>query len=343
MIAESSIYFGGFQFVDQVRQVLDFSPLVCDLAIIVVGWESRSYQLLEHGLVKGRACILVSFDGDGIEESERERFSAQASLHFEGVLKFQCSSPLDAQMVMSDTERLAGFVSGLHPSVCAVDYSSMPKVVTQTLFRQFMIEGVCPRVHWIYSSGLYDDTPVVSDEFNQGAADFFSIRGAEGNGGISSQKVAVLALGADRTLISSFLRSSSYDITHFLDAASTHSPKLAQRIKEQRLWLQAECGIGYQDFLECDAKSVVGTLKILLDLIKRFPEEDGAAVDLFCSGPKSQAIAASALVSSFRNVRLVGRVPHRYLKIDVRPTQEISVTSVTDYTNPLIVHALTRG
>jgi len=340
MSAADHFFFGGFRIDDVIghRGSLEVTP--CDVAIVVVGWESRSSQLLDCGLISGKVCVLVSFDGDGIDDASRRAFTELAHQSFSSVETFQFSSPLIPEQVMSDTERLAEVIRRLQPSVCSVDYSSMPRVVTQTLFRQFMIEGVCPRVHWFYSSGLYDETAIVTDEFNQGASSFFSIRGAEGNGGISSQRVAVLALGADRTLISSFMRQGSYDLMNFLDAASSHSPKLADRIKEQRLWLQSEYGVGGSDFRECDAKSIVGTLRVLDEILQSFPSDEGIAVDVFCSGPKSQAIAASALVSVYGNIRLVGRVPVQYLKVDVRPTEEISITTVTDFTNPLLVRAL---
>lgn len=340
MNTPDSFFFGGFRIEDLIEHRDRLRVTTCDVAIIVVGWESRSSQLLEHDLISGKTCILVSFNDDGIDEATRDTFMKSACKSFEVVEPFSLSSPLNAEQVMTDTESLAEKVRKLQPSVCAVDYSSMPRVVTQTLFRQFMIEGICPRVHWFYSSGLYDKTAIVTDDFNQGARDFFSIRGAEGSGGISSQRVAVLALGADRTLISSFMRQGSYDLWNFLDAASSHSPKLAERIKGQRIWLQSEHGIGISDFRECDAKSVVGTLRLMDQILQDFPPDEGIAVDVFCSGPKSQAIAASALVSVYGNVRLVGRIPVQYLKVDIRPTKEISITTVTDFTNPLLVRAL---
>jgi len=203
-----------------------------------------------------------------------------------------------------------------------------------------MVEGVCPKVNWCYSSGLYDPTPAVDGSFNQGAKEFFSIRGAEGGGGMSNQKIAVLALGADRTLISSFLRNSNYDMMHFLDASSEHSPMLERRIKEQRKWLQVEYGVQESSFTECSASSIVGTLSKLLDIMSNYPTDGGSSIDLFCSGPKSHAISASALVSSSSNVRLMGRIPNEYLRIDVKPTKEVSITTVSDYTNPRIVAAL---
>lgn len=340
MSVSNSIFLGGFKIVDQISPTKDLESLVADVSIVVIGWESRSSQLLEAGFLSGDVCLLLSFKGDAISEAEKIRFHQLASLKFSSVEKVELCCPLEAEAVMSETEELVRKIYHRGPSTCAVDYSSMPRVVTQTFFRQFMVEGVCPKVSWCYSSGLYDSTPAASSNFVQGAKEFFSIRGAEGGGGMSNQKIAVLALGADRSLISSFLRDSNYDMIHFLDAQSEHSPKLEERIKEQRKWLQVEYGVQENSFTECSASSVVGTLSKLLEIMSDYPVDGGSSVDLFCSGPKSHAISASALVNSFSNVRLVGRVPKEYLRIDVKPTKEVSITTVADYTNPIIVGAL---
>lgn len=340
MNVSPSIFLGGFKIIDRISSIEDIESLTTDLAIIVIGWESRSSQLLEAGALSGDVCLLLNFKDDNISEAEKARFHLLASRNFSTVENVELCSPLEAETVMSETEDLVRRIYLRGPTTCSVDYSSMPRVVTQTLFRQFMVEGVCPKVNWCYSSGLYDTTPAASSTFVQGAKEFFSIRGAEGGGGMSNQKIAVLALGADRSLISSFLRDSNYDMTHFLDAESEHSPKLEERIKEQRKWLQIEYGVQENNFTECSASSVVGTLSKLLEIMSDYPTDGGSSVDLFCSGPKSHAISASALVNSFSNVRLVGRVPKEYLRIDVKPTKEVSITTVSDYTNPSIIRAL---
>lgn len=334
------LYFGGFRIDETIGNIEEIQPSIADVAIFVIGWETRSYEALDKKLVSGERCILLSFEGDDIDQSVIDEFEYSAKKLFNTVILKRLCSTTDTEKLMTATEDFASEVSKIEPLVCVVDYSSMPKLVTQTLFRRFMIDGCCPRVMWLYLTGLYDQTPASKADFHQGARKFFTIRGADGAGGISTEKIGVLALGSDRALIHSFLLENSYDYTFFLSASTDYSPQLMQRINEQKIWLQSEHGVSPDEFVECEASTVIGTLKVLDGILSDYDVESGAAIDIFCSGPKSHAIAASALVSSRRNIRLVGRVPENYLRFDVPPSGQISITTVSDFTNPLIAKVL---
>jgi hypothetical protein len=58
-----------------------------------------------------------------------------------------------------------------------------------------------------------------------------------------------------------------------------------------------------------EATTVSETLEVFSEIMKSYPDSEGAAIDLFFCGPKSHAIAAAALVNVHANVRLVGRSP----------------------------------
>jgi hypothetical protein len=334
------IHFGGYSISDSICNYKTLAPLEVDFAIIVIGWESRALLALKHKLLRGNSCFLVRFEGDGISDLNVSKYRHLAAACFRTVEVVQMCSPMKADEIMTAAERLVTRVQDLKAAIGAVDYSSMPRVVTQTLFRQFMVVGVCPKVHWLYWSGQYDGTALVKGECEQDAQSFFTLRGAAGNGGMSFQRVAILALGADRSLIRSFLRQGAYDVYHFLDATSPHSPILSSRIGDQRNWLVSEYNISRGAFVDCDARSIVGTIRSLISIVGDYTEGPGTAIDIFCSGPKSHAVAASALVSSFRNIRLVARTPKRYIRLDVKGSSEVTVTSVTDFTNPRVVSAL---
>ena len=337
---KSELHFGGFRLAENCANLRELVPIRSDTAIVVANWESRSRDLIEAYKIEGQRCIILNFEDSEVEQDDIDQLKADAEKGFETVEVETLCSPLDAEKVMSQSEQLAQKVAEAQPLRCSVDYSSLPKVVTQTLFRHFMLEGLCPIVNWIYLSGQYDGTPAETETYHQGAREFFSIRGAEGKGGISTKRIGVLALGADRPLIDAFLRKHNYDELHFVHAFSEHSPGLMDKIEEQMKWLMVEHGVASTDFAKCEALTVLDAFRAFAEIVEQYPDEGGSTIDLFCSGPKSHAIAASALVTSSSHVRLVGRVPDHYAKFNVVSTGEVSVTTVSDYTNPLIAKAL---
>lgn len=335
-------YFGGFRLREMTGGLSELPSLHADVSIFVVNWESRSKDLLAGGRLSGEICILVQFEDWPGGENYVAELQKLAGQRFANVEVERLASPLNFEQVMSDAEGLARKISKLNPLSCAVDYTSMPKSVVQTLFRQFMVEGLCPIMTWLYLPGRYDDTPVGQDEFHQGATRFFGIRGAEGSGGMSTQRVGIIALGADRPLTDAYLRQASYDEVYFLCATSDKSPEMTRKMQAHKLWLMAEHGAAEESFISCNNLTVIEALKAFDNLLKEAPADMGYSVDLFCSGPKSHGLAASALVTNNEHVRLVARQPSGYARFDVISNGEISVTTVSDFTNPAMARALVR-
>jgi len=341
MIDDAKVYVNGFRIEDKIQLLSDFSKSTFGSMIFVMGWEERAIHLLRSGKVGGEVCYLTEFEESSVSDSTRGEFLKLAGELFSETKLIELGSLKCADAVMTATEQLVSDIKSKDGVDCAVDYSSMPRVVSQTLFRRFMIEGARAKVVWFYVSGAYDQTGLPEHgSMDSGAKEFFTIRGADGLGGMSSKKIALLGLGADRALAAAFLRADNYDTTHLLYASSRHSPKLMAKVLEQKYWLQAEYGMTEDDFEGCDSASVADALRGFRKILSDYPEDSGVAVDLFCCGPKTQTIAAAIVADAHKNVRLVGRVTGEYKKLDVPPTNELSTTVVLDFTNPRIVDSL---
>ncbi|PSK86183.1 hypothetical protein CLV79_106192 [Limimaricola soesokkakensis] len=338
----NEIYLGGHKISDCKLRPPYEQFMQVDAFIAIIGWETRSLNVVSSGSFYGERCYLIRFDGDDLEPHIVEQAHTEAKKHFKRVEILDFPNALDYEEVMTRTEEFTSQIADHGLGTCVVDYTSMPRSITQMIFRKFMVDGFCPYTLWAYSPGLYDQTELVASGLSQGASKFFSIRGALGNGGMASERVAVLALGADRSLVRSFIREHSFDRFHFLDARSSHSPALGGRIDEQRLWLQSDLGILPESFISCDAESVVQTIKVFLEIANGYPAESGVSIELFSSGPKTHSVAAATLLTSFKNIRLVGRRPDRYIRMDVKSAEEIALTTVIDYTNPRVFKELLR-
>lgn len=335
-------YFGGFRLRETSGSLAELPKSRADVSIFVVNWETRSKDLLACGQLTGENCILVRFSDWPGDDAYLAHLADLAKARFEHVEFASLTSPLNFDALMSDSEDLARKICKRGPLSCAVDYTSMPKAMVQTLFRQFMIEGLCPIVTWFYLPGLYDETPVRLEESHQGASQFFAIRGAEGSGGMSTRRVGIVALGADKPLTDAFLRAHNYDETYFVCATSDKSPELSKKMDAHKKWLMIEHGAADSDFINCGALTVIEALNAFDKIVSSAPADQGCSVDLFCSGPKSHGIAASALITNHEHVRLVARQPTSYARFDVKSLGDVSVTTISDFTNPSMGRALTR-
>lgn len=341
--SSSCIVLDGFRVEDKIcdHNALKISHL--DLSIFVIGWEERSISTLMHANVSGKKALLVSFKGDGISESDRQTYFELASQKFDDVVHKEFCNARDVDELRGEIETLVDDIADGKLTEIAVDYSSMPRVMVQTFFRLLMSEGVCPRIHWIYSAGKYDNTEVVDQGFHQGVSgDLFSVHGAYGAGAVSEKRIGIAALGGDQELVAMFLRHENYDDLFFVDAPSMSSPKLQQKIEKQREWLQSEHGIDPVRFSSCSEHKVVEAIKVISKIISSFERYPNTSFDIFCAGPKSHSVAASALISKFENVRLLGRVPGRYARLNVLPTGTCTSTCVSDYTNIRLAGLLVR-
>jgi hypothetical protein len=309
-------------------------------AIFVVGWEDRSITLLKSGVVRGKKCILLRFEDDEIEEQTQSEFERLANKSFESVETVELRSVYKVQELMSDAEKLVSdsFKSN---GLCAVDYSSMPGILTQTLFRRFMINGNCPRVNWLYSIAVYDETPCIEADYHQGLDDFYSVRGAEGVG-LNARKIAILSLGADLALSRRFLARDSYDLVYYVYSDYPGSPALTEKLQTQIDLMMKDPAIENRMIVKSSPNLIIPALSELNDIMSHHPDEN-SSVEIFCNGPKSHALAAATLVSQFNHVRLVGRVPESYKRYNVPASGKFTSTTITDFTNPAIIEILTNS
>lgn len=325
----------GISVVDSVVDAKELCIVEQSVSIFLVGWEARSFQVLKESSVAGRLAVLIRFEDDKIEDDVQFEFEKFAREKFGNVqVKVFCS----ARRVAELKGQLEDFVRELRLAELeqiTVDYSSMPRMILQTLFRLFVTEGVSPRVNWVYSAGLYDGTEVVSKDFHQGIeGPLFSVHGGYGKA-MSEHRVGIVALGADRELVSTFLRHENYEDVHYLYSPSESSLELRDKIALQRSWLYTEHGVSDSEMYQCGEHDVVTSLQVFSEIISGYADYPNASFDLFCAGPKTHSIAASALLSRYKNIRLLGRVPQRYSRMNIKPTGKCTITVVTDYTNVL--------
>jgi hypothetical protein len=342
-IGINSCVLNGFKITDKTSNVKNIDVGFLDVLFVVIGWEERSFHALEAANLRGDTIVLVSFEGDGISSIQKQKFIDLAKIGFAKVEHKSFCNAKNIDQLRGQLEAMVDSISTSNFLQIAIDYSSMPRVMVQTLFRLLISDGICPRIHWIYSSGKYDTTQVVENSFHQGVVgDLFSVHGANGSGAVSEKRIGVAALGGDQELVAMFLRHENYDDVYFLDAPSISSPKLEAKIRQQRGWLQSEHGIDGSQFYSCNEHNVVEAVGILSEIMNKYSRYPNASFDVFCAGPKTHSIAASAVISRFENVRLLGRVPSAYARLNVLPTGSCTVTCVSDYTNIRIAELLLK-
>ncbi len=334
--------FHGQEF-EEVLFATDSMPKVdVDLAVFVIGWESRSRTFIEAGRITGRKCLVFSFRDDGISEESRSAFYDKARYCFDDVVPIELPKASNRIGWQSEIEKLFKSPDNTHGDSCFVDYTSLPKAIAQTLYRFLLVDQSFCRSHWGYLEGIYPKE-ILGHKYSQGLAEpFFPIRHTPGTGGISEKQALIVSIGADEQIIFDLLEIRSYDAVAVMYSDSNLSPALEDVRKATVARLCREYSVANDLILQSSASSVNDAIDNYIKLIKKIPRE--YSVDIFCCGTKSHALAACAVAERFKKtVSLIGRIPKKYSRSDVLPSGQGSISSMTDFTNPSVSRVLTAG
>ncbi|MEI4234795.1 hypothetical protein [Roseovarius sp. D22-M7] len=332
--------FNGYSFEERHFNVGDIEELEVDDAIFVLGWESRCMEFARSGAIKGKRAYGIRFLDDGMGERQEHELEALLSESFDD---FELRRFTSAQDRTSWEGELDGFIAELAKRAdsltCFVDYTIMPKAMTQTLYRMLLSRDSYPKIHWGYCEGIYSSA-AGNLTFDQGVADqFFPIRFAQGKGGTSVERAVIAGIGGDVKLISDLLDGPDYDHVFVISAKSGGSPELFKTAHEQKARIMREHHVPETNFRETSAHSVNDCILEYLSIVRALPRE--CAIEILATGPKPQAVAACAIAEKFEgSVSLLGRVPKKYSRHDVRASGNVSISTVSNFCNPDIRHLL---
>lgn len=332
------LLFNGAKFVETLVRDSSTQVVQSDVAVFVASWEARDSFAARAISFRAKSAVLLSFENDEVPPDEIEKFLDLLRGIFESVTHRRIPSATNRRNWGGEVDR---FVSELSISrganTIAVDYTCLPKAITQTLFRAFIRKSSFAKTIWIYSLGKYEKT-LNNLSFSQGVKDFFPIRHTPGDGGMSTRRVAIVGLGSDEGLIIEFLEQFNFDRVFALSAFSAPSPELLVGATRLRDRLVNEGRVLPSDFIECDASSVVAAIDAIYGVVSSLGSD--TSVDIFSAGPKSHSVAACVVAEKFKSVRLMGREASRYARYDVIPEGTISLVEVVDYKNPSVRNLL---
>ena len=331
--------FHGQKFEEVLFDTSNTPKIDVDLAVFVVGWESRSRTFVEMGGISGKKCLVFSFRDDGIPEESRLEFYNRAEKCFDCVVPVELPEASSRIGWQSEIEKLFKTPENTAGNTCFIDYTSLPKAVAQTLYRFLLVDQSFCQSHWGYLEGVYP-SEFLGQRFSQGLGEpFFPIRHTPGTGGLSEKQALIASIGADEQIIFDLLETRSYDAVAIMFADSNSSPALEDSRKSTIARLCREFGVADELVLQSSASSVNDAINNYIKLIKQIPRE--YSVDIFCCGTKSHAVAACAVAQRFKEtVSLLGRIPKTYRRNDVKPSGRGSISTMTDYTNPMIAGLL---
>ncbi|WP_417525763.1 hypothetical protein [Marinovum sp.] len=302
-----------------------------DVGVFVSGWEERSNHVASSLSLNIGTSFLVSFDGDGVDAESSSEFLQLLKSGSEHVvpLKFGCAN--QRNMWNGSVDHFLANSTLTQCRSVVVDYSCMPKAVTQTMFRGMVRKGLFAKATWLYSMGVYcaEDGNMT---FAQGVKSFFPIRHTPGDGGMSSKRVAIVAIGGDEGLIIEYLEHYNFDRIFCICGESQKSSGLSENIRAISSRLLYDNKISKDDVITCDASSVVDCLDKMQTIVRSL--DKNTSIEIFCTGPKSHSVAACILVEKYPSVRLMGRDVSTYSRHNVRAEGAISRVDLIDYSNP---------
>lgn len=332
--------FNGYSFEEQHFKVGDVPIFEVDDAIFVLGWESRCMEFANSAAIRGKRAYCIRFMDDGLGEKEEREAENNLSEIFDEFELRRFTSARDRTTWEGELDGLIAEMAKCRDALtCFVDYTTMPKAMTQTLYRMLLSRDKYPKIHWGYCEGVY-----ASSEgnllFDQGVSGpFFPIRFSPGKGGTSVERAVIVGLGGDVKLISELLDGPDYDHVYVLSANSDGSPELLKTAHEQKVRIMREHHVPEDNFRETSAHSVNDCVLAYLNIVRELPKE--CSIEILATGPKPQAVAACAIAEKFEgSVSLLGRVPKKYSQHDVRASGNVSISTVCNFCNPDIRHLL---
>lgn len=305
--------------------------LTADVGIFVAGWERRFDHSIRKLQLKLNLAIVLNFEDDElpyemIEDTERvlQRTSKQTACITLPAANSRSEWNGSIDRLLEDSQLIKA-------RSLIVDYSCMPKSITQTIFRAIVRKGLFAKSTWLYSLGIYSDVEN-NTSFAQGVREFYPIRHTPGDGGMSSKRVAIVAIGGDEGLVVEYLEHYNFDRIFCICGESASSDNLTVGIGKIVKRLSFENRLSPEDIVTCDAASVIGCIERMQEIITGL--DHSTSVEIFCTGPKSHAVAACIVAERYPSVRLMGRDALRYSRHDVKAQGAISRVEFIDYSNP---------
>lgn len=328
------IVFNGSKFVETLVPTDVTEAVSADIVIFVASWETRATFVSTRVQFEAKRAILLSFENDDLPQKELDEFLKRLSSSFDNVSHIRIPAATNRLSWGGELQRLFDELAADEKgNSIAVDYTCLPKAISQTLFRAFIRKGAFARTTWMYSLGTYDET-AGNLSFSQGVRKFFPIKHTPGDGGMSPRRAAIVGLGSDEGLVVEFLEQFNFDRVFILSAQSENSPGLRASSERLTKRLIGEGRVFPEDFHECDASSVIAAINTMYQIISTLSSD--TSVDILSAGPKSHAVAACVIAEKFNTVRLMGREAKKYARYEVPPEGTISLVQVTDYKNPAV-------
>lgn len=302
-----------------------------DIGIFCAGWEQRFDHVIRTLELDIGLSIILNFEGDNLDMSVIHDTEKVLSSFSRKVVALTLPAANSRRDWNGALERLLEDQNIIKAKSLVVDYTCMPKSIVQTVFRGIVRKGLFSKSTWLYSLGVYS-AEEKNIHFSQGVKEFFPIRHTPGDGGMSSKRVAIVALGGDEGLVIEYLEQYNFDRVFCIRGISKPSDNLSGGIERIIRRLSFENRVSTDDILSCDAASVVACIECMQAIINSLDEE--TSVEILCTGPKSHAVAACIIAERFASVRLMGRDAASYGRHNVQAEGSISSVEFIDYANP---------
>jgi hypothetical protein len=219
-----------------------------------------------------------------------------------------------------------------------IDVTCLPKLMLQWIIMEFLKSKLPTELILGYVSGSYSvgkSSPI----YDQGVREYVAVPHSCA-GGVSTKKACIAALGADERLVSDYFDSEIGFDHHFLLASvEVKHTAIADQVKHQIDSLRARHYLTDADIAYVSASSFIDSITAFEAFLAA--SEGCDEWEVFCSGPKPHAVAASLVAMKHRSVRLTGRVPRTYDESDVAPGPNMALYRIVDLTNPRV--AALRG
>jgi hypothetical protein len=306
-------------------------PLEVDLAVFMAGWERRTEKIARDNFLRPKQAIVLRFNDENMVVHPGELLSQQRipwrnvelASHYD--IRQSISRIVDVFQEQASEKKIESIF---------LDVTCMPKLLIQWLVMEIMRTKLVGCIYIGYVSGDYSSATQEPD-YDQGVRDFITIPHSIGDGGASVRKACIAALGADERLLSHYFENESSFDRHFLLASSaTGSEKIQKAVRLQIDSLAARYQMDKNDISEVSPTSIIEAILSFDKFVQSAANCD--SWEIFCTGPKTQAVASCFVSLRHRNVRLIGRVPKEYDQKNVGPGEAMCLFRAIDLTDPRI-------
>jgi hypothetical protein len=302
-----------------------------DLAIYAASWESRTMHHAEARTARSSRALILTFSDcnnhfNPLEVLSQQEGTASEAIDVGSHYKIQEAIELFLPTLFQNEGFLFGRVF--------VDVSCMPKYMSQYVLMELVNSKVVGEIIIGYTSGSYPHSNSETGVYDQGIDRYLTLP-QTANVGISTRKGVIAALGADEKLIADYFTNEAGFDEHFLVAADgATNVAVDTKVRNQTNALAQKFQLPDESMRSVAPPSFLSCLDAYEDFISRNPRID--SWDIFCSGPKTHAIAACLAAMKHKTVKLIGRIPVQYDTTNVEAGETISLLRILDATSPAV-------